>query len=150
MLLALPVTVSRSRANEGAQDFEALSGVWTGSFSILQRGQCKIDGSGRSSHRVQFRMQVDADGSFKAGVSPASAEAPTKLSWNGRIASDLTLTMVETVHTSCGEREHEYEIDYAGEISKRDEELRLILAGDDAACPESKCIFKRQYELEKK
>lgn len=138
-----------AKEQQRAADYAALSGMWKGHFTILQRGRCAINRGGRSDFPVRFALEVAADGSFQAGGVLARINEAPKLSWRGQFQPDLTLALDAPGSAVCGDERREYRLAFTGKVTERKGKQQLELAAEDPGCPEMKCVFKHVYKLKR-
>jgi len=146
-----------------ALDYLSLSGVWTGNMSVLQRGKCSMNRSGRSDARVKFRLSVDENGALVArpessllvtnagaldlgGSRAASSGLPAK-PWMGRVSPDLVVKLQAPGAAVCQRQPREFSVAYVGAIIEKAGRRQLALAANVAICPDMACSFRIELDL---
>jgi hypothetical protein len=133
-------------------DFTALSGKWTGFIYLYQRGTCQIrPGTAVSSLATEGMLTFSADGSFTASFANAPSFILNKtIDWTGHIDSELTLALKRPAWAYCDGTRRDYTVHYTGSVTTKKNRYHLEVQGEDAACPDSNCVFKRIVRLTKK
>lgn len=126
-------------------NLQDLSGSWTGTVSIAERGTCALLGT--NPHPVSLVIDVDSSGDFTAVASAPSSEKILSQQWSGHIYSDMTVTLRETQEVKCRGKKRSHEIRYQGKIRKEDGEFIMEFEGENWLCPQGDCVFRNTYKL---
>jgi hypothetical protein len=161
---ALPGLASaQSLGGRPPSEYLSFSGVWAGSMSVLQRGKCSMNRSGRSDAQVKFRLSVEEDGALAArpesslrvtnagsldvGGSRAASGGPAKKAWMGRLSQDLAVTLQAPGAAVCRGQPREFPILYIGSITEKAGRRKLAISADVDLCPDRGCSFKINFDL---
>src|SRR5262245_37704456 len=90
-ILLSPPGLSVAGHSQTSFDYSSLSGTWSGSLSLQQRGDCKVNGKRRSNLKMELLFDVAADGSFRAVVTPTGAKGSRDVKWEGRFFPDMSV-----------------------------------------------------------
>ena len=140
----LVVGTATSRAQQ--LDRSSVAGEWRGDRTLVKDGLCGMAGSAEEFRLV---IEVDADGSIRAGIPSPDASGHAELDWRGSIKPNLTLSIDAAVHGSCRGQARDYRLALKGKVTEKNGKLRLELAGNDSSCPVIGCSVKQVYVLEK-
>ena len=130
-----------AHATAQAVERASLSGKWTGTYVMTQTGKCPWQGPQRT---VELSLQVDSDGTVRGNLLGVPSDGRQ---WEGRIESDLRVTLRAPGRAVCESHERKYTTKYKGKFMRQGEQLRLELEGADSPCPHQGCRYKREYHL---
>jgi hypothetical protein len=161
---ALPgIASAESLGGPLPSEYLSLSGVWAGSMSVLQRGKCSMNRSGRLDAQVKFRLSVEEDGAVAArpessltvtnagsldvGGSRAASGGPAKKPWIGKLSPDLAVSLQAPGGAVCRGQPREFPIVYIGSITEKAGRRKLAISADVDLCPDMGCSFKISFDL---
>ena len=121
-------------------DFTKLSGTWSGTETLYQKGQCSVGGRGRrhDSSQIRFALDVAVDGSFTLAYEPPGPDPQLAL---GRFNPDLSFTLAMPARAECQGVPREYRIDFVGKVILAKGRVKLKMEGLDNLCPDMECKF---------
>jgi hypothetical protein len=149
------------------EDHLALSGVWSGSMSLLQRGKCSIGRSGRSDAQVRFRVTAQSDGGLllrpesglrvtnAGGLDVGGNRATAKRNasqkpWLGQVSPDRLVELTAPGSAVCAKAPREFPITYTGAFTDKHGRRTLTLSTEFEPCPTMGCTFRIVLDLQQR
>ena len=156
-ILVATVSVIRAQAPAGAPDIAALSGKWSGTGRMIQRGKCVTSAGAQLVYPVEGAFSFEADGTLNGTVyaGPESQRPKQSSAWTGRAATDGTVEIRAVADSICHRPDgtaytSRYAVPYAGKLTGRKGRYKIEISGDDSPCPEFGCTFTQVIELSHK
>jgi hypothetical protein len=148
LALFLVCTGSSAWAASDAYDPARLAGVWSGTRTTTPKGSSCSLGKRESDRVVPVRLTIEVkpDGTFIGTLAVGPEYKPVSPSWRGQIVAHI-VEAVEPSAATCNGTPREYEIHLSGELLASTGKQALGLEGQNAPCPQQKCLFQMKYEL---
>jgi hypothetical protein len=149
-LACLLVVLAPTGTRIAQPEFKELSGIWTGTSSFVQDGDCDMDGGATSRAKARLFVEVVGEGRVHAGKLLKDEETrPSVLDWQGTLDVHGNVRITAPGRANCqGEWRH-YSVELSGEFVRDSDKWQLRLIGIESTCPAMKCHFKREYLLTK-
>jgi hypothetical protein len=168
-LAMAPAHIATGQPREflSTEDYLSLSGVWKGSMSVLQRGKCSMDRSGRSDSQVSFRISAESNGALL--VRPESSlsvtnsgtldvgsdradsnRAASQKPWRGHVAPDRSVRLEAPERAVCARVPREFTVKYSGAFAEKRGRRTLALSAPYELCPSMGCAFEIVLDLKQR
>jgi hypothetical protein len=130
---------------EPAIDLTAFSGNWRGTETLIQAGNCTIDGTDSLTVSANFWWIVDEFGYMTIVDSVFMSQ-----NWEGKMESDSSVVMGKGFWVECVASANYEVAQYAGKIEDNSGVLQLTVESLEEWCPAPQsCIFRVTYSLTK-
>jgi hypothetical protein len=125
-----------------------LAGVWTGTRTTAPKGSTCSIGKRESDRVVPVRLTIEVkpDGTFIGTLATGPEYRPISPPWRGQIVAHIVEAVVPSAAT-CNGVPREYEVHLSGELHATAGKQTLGLEGQNAPCPQQKCLFQVKFEL---
>jgi hypothetical protein len=136
----------RALAASDAYDPARLAGAWSGSRTTVPKSSSCSMGKRNNAIPVRLTIEVKPDGTFVGTLAMAPDYHPVSPQWRGQIVADIVEAVVPST-AICNSVRRQYEVHLSGDLAVRNGKQTLGLEGQNAPCPEQKCVFQTSYEL---
>lgn len=136
----------RALTASDAYDPARLAGAWSGSRTTVPKGSSCSMGKRDNVIPVRLTIEVKPDGTFVGTLAMAPDYNPVSPQWRGQIVAHIVEAVVPST-AICNAVRREYEVHLSGDLAVKSGKQTLGLEGQNAPCPEQKCVFQTSYEL---
>lgn len=143
-LLVLPAVIGGFQ--EPGIDLATFSGNWRGTMTIIQTGNCTINGTDSVSIPSNMSWRVDSFGSITIVDSVFM-----NTNWEGKIEPDSSVVLGKGFWVDCVFQAPHYEmVEYSGRIADTLGFFQLTVETTEEWCPAPQsCLFRVRYFLAK-
>ena len=148
-LLLAPCLLVAALQPAGQAPTSALVGVWEGTWTRFQAGQCSVAGQQKTVSPVRLVIRLDDKGEVVAGLTllPAAADSEGNVTIR---ADKKRIFLDQKVMAQCGENfARKYVVKHEIGASVTPDGRRMLqLVGMDVPCIQAGCRFQNLFELE--
>lgn len=122
---------------------ENLSGLWSGTQTVLRAGECPIEGGDSASYPVAMTWAVNRGGEV------AIQDLYYSYAWSGSVEPDLDVSLQKVSLANCNGTVETRTFFYHGSVRQESGIYRLNMESVEGWCPEQGCVFRVSVSLTK-